>query len=323
MELAKNLKLLQLPLEKQLFSTILDDFSSSQICANVDAVAPCTHDEADTRIFLHVAAAASVGHRRVIVRTTDSDVVVLGVSTCVALAHEIDELWIAFGSGRNYRYIPAHVIARDLGPSKAKALPAFHALTGCDTTSSFFNKGKKTAWSVWQSLPELTLALEQFSCPYINIETVRVHTKILEKFVVKLYGVNEKEITGVDAARHSLVLSKGKDSEHIPPSSDALHQYFLRVAYQSGHVWGNALNKSPTPVSPTDWGWQHESPDSVPTQDFTTLPIISKNMPEIVGCHCKNEYRAPCSCRKYRQPCMVLCTCKCRENEVCTDSELC
>ena len=70
MELAKNLKLLQLPLEKQLFSTILDDFSSSQICANVDAVAPCTHDEADTLIFFHVAAAASVGHRRVIVRTT-------------------------------------------------------------------------------------------------------------------------------------------------------------------------------------------------------------------------------------------------------------
>ena len=57
------------------------------------------------------------------------------------------------------RYIPAHAIAQSLGPSvktitpsKAMALPAFHALTGCDTTSTFFGKGKKTAWSVWQYL---------------------------------------------------------------------------------------------------------------------------------------------------------------------------
>ena len=50
------------------------------------------------------------------------------------------------------RYIPAHAIAQSLGQSKAMALPAFHALTGCDTTSTFFGKGKKTAWSVWQYL---------------------------------------------------------------------------------------------------------------------------------------------------------------------------
>ena len=69
-ELVKNLKLLQTPV-KQLFTTILDDFSSSPTCANVDAEAPCTQDEVDIHKFLHVAAARFVGHRRLIVRTTD------------------------------------------------------------------------------------------------------------------------------------------------------------------------------------------------------------------------------------------------------------
>ena len=33
--------------------------------------------------------------------------------------------------------------------------PMFHALTGC---------GKKTAWSTWDTLPELTSALLRLSC---------------------------------------------------------------------------------------------------------------------------------------------------------------
>ena len=103
-----------------------------------------------------MAATTVAGHRRVMVRTSDSDVV-LGVSAFVALGQQIDELWIAFGMRQRYRYIQVHDIVRELGPSKALAQPAFHALTGCDMTSAFFGKGKKTAWSVWQSLPELTL----------------------------------------------------------------------------------------------------------------------------------------------------------------------
>eukprot|EP00745_Piridium_sociabile_P029609 TRINITY_DN48831_c1_g1_i4.p2 TRINITY_DN48831_c1_g1~~TRINITY_DN48831_c1_g1_i4.p2 ORF type:complete len:222 (-),score=27.38 TRINITY_DN48831_c1_g1_i4:119-784(-) len=212
---------------------------------------------------------------------------------------------------RRYRYIPVHVIARELGPSKAMALPAFHALTGCDTTSAFFGKGKKTAWSVWQSLPELTLPLQLLSCPNPSVEMVRTHTTMLERFVIQLYGVYDDDITSVDAARLYLFLHKGRDFEHMPPSSDALHQHFLRVAYQSGHVWGNTLNKAPAPVSPTEWGWQQESPDSAPTPVYTTIPIISRNLPELVSCQCKTDCKAPCRCCMHGQPCMILCTCMC------------
>ena len=202
-----------------------------------------------------MAATTVADHSRVMVRTSDSDVVVLGVSTFVALRQEIDELWTGFGIRQRYRYIPVHDIVRELGPSKALALPVFHALTGCDTTSVFSGKGKKTAWSVWQSLPELTFPLRLLSSPNPTKEIIRTHKNVFERFVTQLYSVFVEEITTVDAARLYLFQHEGSDFEHMPPSRDALHQHFLGVAYQSGHVWGYTLNKSPDPVSPKNLGW--------------------------------------------------------------------
>ena len=82
-----------------------------------------------------------------------------------------------------------HDIAQKLGPSMAKALPAFHAITGCDTTSAFFGKGKKTAWAAWQSIPELTLPLELLSRPNTTLETINTHPSVIQTFVLLLYGV--------------------------------------------------------------------------------------------------------------------------------------
>lgn len=79
------------------------DCASAPAGADVGSLAPCTHEEADTRMYLHVAAATIAGHRHVMVRTNDSDVVVLGVSTVVTLGQRIDELWIAFGTRGNFR----------------------------------------------------------------------------------------------------------------------------------------------------------------------------------------------------------------------------
>ncbi|KAL7380914.1 hypothetical protein ABVT39_025940, partial [Epinephelus coioides] len=50
-------------------------------------------------------------------------------------------------------------MAACFGPEMSCALPMLHALTGCDTVSSFAGHGKKAAWSPWKSLPELKDAL--------------------------------------------------------------------------------------------------------------------------------------------------------------------
>ena len=73
--------------------------------------------------------------------TVDTGVLVLAVSTVVC--PEDTEIWVAFGTDKHLRYIPAHYIAKELGYEKARTLPMFHAFTGCDTVSSFAVRGKR------------------------------------------------------------------------------------------------------------------------------------------------------------------------------------
>ena len=81
-EIANPIKNMEIPIDKQVFITRKDECLSS---ADLDlsALAPSNHEEADTRIFVHVADAAKQGHRSIVVRTNDSDVVVIAVSVVV------------------------------------------------------------------------------------------------------------------------------------------------------------------------------------------------------------------------------------------------
>ena len=54
-------------------------------------------------------------------------------------------------------------MCQSLGPLRSKSLLAFHSITGCDQTSGFANRGKKTAWAVWEVYEEVTLVLHALS----------------------------------------------------------------------------------------------------------------------------------------------------------------
>ena len=110
---------------------------------SVDRISPCTHEEADTRMILHAADGSSKGHNRIMIRTVDTDVVVLALSNYWEVNCNL--LCIAFGAGKSFRYLHVAAIANALGPEKCVALLAFHAITGSDTTSSF------TAWITWNA----------------------------------------------------------------------------------------------------------------------------------------------------------------------------
>ena len=64
--------------------------------------------------------------------TVDTDILIMSVALFSQI--NLSELWLAFGTGKNFKYIPAHDIARTLGPEKAASLLKFHAFTGCDQT---------------------------------------------------------------------------------------------------------------------------------------------------------------------------------------------
>lgn len=89
------------------------------------------------------------------IRTIHTDLFVLAVSLMQRIPE--NEVWLAFGTGKHFKYYPIHDIARSLGPQKSLALLVFHALTGCDTVSFFAGKSKKSAWDTWSVCHQLVL----------------------------------------------------------------------------------------------------------------------------------------------------------------------
>ena len=54
---------------------------SNNIMTDLKELSPCNHEEADTRLFLHVKDALKKGFRTVMVKANDTDVLVIAVAT--------------------------------------------------------------------------------------------------------------------------------------------------------------------------------------------------------------------------------------------------
>ena len=239
---------------------------------------------------------------RIVVRSVDTDVLVLSVALVQKLQEQTQEsiqLWAAFGTGTNLRYIPTHEIAKSLGENNALALPAFHAFSGCDTMFCFFGKSKKTALGTWNSFAQITPIFIALSSSPTAIHDDWMQA--LERYVVLLYNRTSSCLT-VDEAWKQLFTRKSRRLDSIPPTRDALLQHVKRTAYQAGHIWGQALIASPLVPSPRHWGWI--------TDSGTTLTEITKSYQELVKCGCKKGCRGGCGCRRVSLRCTALCTCQ-------------
>ncbi len=69
---------------------------------DLSRLSPCNNEEADTRLMVHAADAVSSGHLKIVVRTVDSDIVVLGAAF-VAEQPNLKEFWVAYGTKTKFR----------------------------------------------------------------------------------------------------------------------------------------------------------------------------------------------------------------------------
>ena len=161
-----------------------------------------------------------------LVVSTDTDVVVLAISMFAKL--EIDKLWIAFGKGKDLRWIPIHEISNALGP-RALGLPFFHAFTGCDTVSAFRGKGKRTAWQVCEIFDDATDTFVRLSQTPAVIDDKDMD--FIEAFVVIMYDRTTTTFA-VYKARFETFARKQRLYDAIPPTRAALLEHLKRDAYQ-------------------------------------------------------------------------------------------
>ena len=66
---------------------------------NVSILCPSDHREADTCMLLYAANASQSGMEKVMIRTVDTDAVVIALGMFSSL--NLSELWISFGTGKN------------------------------------------------------------------------------------------------------------------------------------------------------------------------------------------------------------------------------
>ncbi len=92
----------------------------------------CNHPEADTRVLLQLTHASSEmpdDCTDLVARASDTDVFIILLDH----AQEFNcEVWLDTG---NKQYVSISKIASPIGLDMCRALPGFHALTGCDYTA--------------------------------------------------------------------------------------------------------------------------------------------------------------------------------------------
>lgn len=185
---------------------------SSQTCNN--PMPECNHEEADTHIVIHLVHALEAGASSVMVRTVDTDVVVILVGKFHAIIANSPhaDIWVAFGMGKHFSFISVnHICSR-------QSLPVFHSLTGCDTTSSFCGRGKKTAWQVWESSDHFTQALNSLATePFQQLTATSQNFKMIKRMTVLFYD-KLSPLESVNEERMFLFCQQNRSLENIPPT---------------------------------------------------------------------------------------------------------
>ena len=199
-----------------------------------------THEEADTRLVLH---AVHSQFNTVVVSSRDTVVLLLLVSHFQRM--QCQHRWMKSGTSKKRRYIPIDAIFNKLPSGSASSLLAFHALTGCNTTSYIANHTKRSSWKIFKERHGL---LKNLGIGELTDDTMQYS----ETCVCRIYNMHRTD--SIDAARHLLFSKTGKP-EAMAPTSDKLRFHFKRVHYQS-MIWRNAHCPTPELPAPSEMGWR-------------------------------------------------------------------
>ena len=150
-----------------------------------------TSEKADAGLVQHAICCVEIGCDPVVVRTVDTDVLVLMMSHSPFM-NKINNGTRVFATiGSNSKQIKVYDVielAFTIGHTFCKGFPFFYAFTGCDTVSSMYNCSKTHFWDELFKQPNIPQLLEVFA-ELLNqpMAVTSEHVDILEKFSVKAY----------------------------------------------------------------------------------------------------------------------------------------
>ncbi|CAH2109151.1 unnamed protein product [Euphydryas editha] len=225
----------------------------------------CQHEEADTRIMYHISKAPA--ETKVLVKANDTDVLIILLGNIHKVADM--EIWLAGTKSKKTKKdvscINCTQLAAKLGPTVCRALPAFHAFTGCDYSAAFYNKGKVRPFKIF--LPNNNFQTVFASLTNISDIFNDQKMSVVQEFTALMYGV--KKCTSVNKARYHIFQKKYSamkikenflkkvtsfDSKLIPPCWKSLKQKILRTIFINC-MWQNATEPRCVKFNPEEYGW--------------------------------------------------------------------
>lgn len=255
-------------------------------------------EDADIEIVARtVDVSNSHGDRSIVVVGQDTDVFVflIGLPQCETL-----QLFFHKPSGIPSTY-DIKKIREEISEVKNVVL-FMHAITGCDTTSSIYGKGKLNAYKVLSTSKDLRTKALLFYEERAEKETLK---EVGEDFIMKLYGCTRS--TSLNDSRYSFYLKavakmslKSKfNMASLPPISDAAEQHSYRTCYQI-KKWLGDKN-----IGATDWGWSQTNNMLFPVH--SNKPPAPEEIINLVSCNCKVSCKNNCSCFKASLDCTAMC----------------
>ena len=179
----------------------------------------CSHEEADTRIFLHAQFIAKYKEGLpIIIRSPDTDVMVIGL----AMSSHLGSSRLLFHTGKDdkERTIDLQKIMDHFGVDIASALIGLHCFSGCDSVSAFFGRGKT---KVAKLLLKNEVYVPAFQALGESFEVPEQTERLLEHFVCKMYS--RSGCTDVNVARYEMFSEATRAENVTPPNKDALHKH--------------------------------------------------------------------------------------------------
>ncbi|XP_018358131.1 PREDICTED: uncharacterized protein LOC108757918 isoform X2 [Trachymyrmex cornetzi] len=236
--------------------------TDNKVTRNIDHELSCPdHEEADTKIVFLVCQIRE--DSTITIRTSDTDIVVIMLANMEHLEASV-KIWMDLGVGNARRYIDVSTLSQKLGPLLSQALPALHALTGCDYNPAFYRRGKKKPLDIVMNCPIFQKAFADLGSEDYNIDE---SFNTIERFICHLYGL--KKIDDVNRARIAIFYKtytvsdtsqpfslnvRNYDACNLPPCQSELRQHVLRTRYIAS-LWRSAHTRMLNDMSPTDFGW--------------------------------------------------------------------
>ncbi len=187
---------------------------------------------------------ASQSDNPIVVVATDTDVLVL--LTYAYNEVKPTEHWVMRIDKEKYVYV--NNVCNHYGSEVCKALPAYHSITGCDTTSFPFNVGKVKPFKnmVKESNAKLLFKLGENEA--VN------DTSDAEKFLQTVMYSGKDEESHVETRLRMYERQKVKSSVPLIPDQSSAREHVKRADCQA-RIWKQCMEENIHYRSPVGMGW--------------------------------------------------------------------